>query len=226
MKIFVQFGKTDRLRFISHLDLQRFMQMALRRTELPVAYSKGFNPHPLISFASALAMGWTSEYEILDVRLDGEVDPEAALFDMKRSLPPGLPVYDVRAAEDQHPALMALLYSAGYIIHIPKSCPVDVEAALAGFMARDEVIALRKTKSGEKPTDIRPMVLRANVASNAECTEILCTLMLTERSTLKPDLLIKTLLGEEVPDWSAIRIHRTRLYAQDKDGSLIPLMEA
>ncbi len=56
MRIIYEFGKKGRLRFISHLDLQRFMMRALRRTDLPVAYSHGFNPHPQMSFASALAM--------------------------------------------------------------------------------------------------------------------------------------------------------------------------
>ena len=69
MRALICFGKRARLRFISHLDLQRFMQRALRRTDLPVAYSQGFNPHPQMAFASALAMGWVSEYEILDVKM-------------------------------------------------------------------------------------------------------------------------------------------------------------
>ena len=63
MRTLLRFGKNTRLRFVSHLDLQRFFQRALNRTGLPVAFSQGFNPHPLMSFASALAVGWTSEYE-------------------------------------------------------------------------------------------------------------------------------------------------------------------
>ena len=57
MRAMIRFGKQPRLRFISHLDLQRFFQRALNRTGLPVAYSQGFNPHPLMSFGSALALG-------------------------------------------------------------------------------------------------------------------------------------------------------------------------
>ena len=69
MRMLVRFGKNARLRFISHLDLQRFLHMALNRTGLPIQYSQGFNPHPVMAFGSALALGWTSEYEILDVKL-------------------------------------------------------------------------------------------------------------------------------------------------------------
>ena len=69
MRALIRFGKRDRLRFISHLDLQRFFQRAVNRTGLPVAWSQGFNPHPVMSFGSALALGWTSEYEVIDIKL-------------------------------------------------------------------------------------------------------------------------------------------------------------
>ena len=69
MRAMIRFGKQPRLRFISHLDLQRFFQRAVNRTGLPIAWSQGFNPHPVMSFGSALALGWTSEYEIIDIKL-------------------------------------------------------------------------------------------------------------------------------------------------------------
>lgn len=73
MRCVFRFGKLDRLRFVSHLDLQRYMQRALNRSGLPVAFSQGFNPHPVMSFASALAMGWESEYEVLDIKFTKHV---------------------------------------------------------------------------------------------------------------------------------------------------------
>ena len=78
MRMIVRFGKRARLRFISHLDLQRFFQRALNRTGLPIAFSNGFNPHPVMAFGSALALGWTSEYEVIDVKLAEDVDALAA----------------------------------------------------------------------------------------------------------------------------------------------------
>ena len=69
MRAMIRFGKQPRLRFISHLDMQRFFQRAVNRTGLPIAYTQGFNPHPVMSFGSALALGWTSEYEVIDIKL-------------------------------------------------------------------------------------------------------------------------------------------------------------
>ena len=116
MRALYQFAKLSRLKFVSHLDLQRFMQMALRRTELPVAYSQGFNPHPVMSFASALAVGWISDCEILDVKLSALVSEDFAFKEMAAALPPDMPLKRVRLVDDSHPAMMASLRMAEYRI--------------------------------------------------------------------------------------------------------------
>ena len=123
MRAIYRFGKTKRLMCMSHLDLQRFMQMTLRRTQLPVAYSQGFNPHPLLSFASALAMGWTSECELMDIKLSENVDEEFALTQMRGALPPDLPLLAVRLVADSHPRLMARLQMADYRLCHLRYCP-------------------------------------------------------------------------------------------------------
>ena len=249
MRALYQFAKLSRLKFVSHLDLQRFMQMALRRTELPVAYSQGFNPHPVMSFASALAVGWTSECEILDVKLAKSVTEEFAFSQMASALPPDMPLRRVRLVEDSHPAMMASLRTARYRIALAGEGAPKVIAAVEGYMAESSVIALRKTKSGEKPADIRPMTVELVASQSAagkdgsiqtgvpECisnntsvclnpqkqTEdawlLWTTLMLTEKATLKPDLLVSTLAaraGAEVPD---MQIHRLRLMGEGARGA-------
>ncbi|MEF9895372.1 MAG: TIGR03936 family radical SAM-associated protein, partial [Clostridia bacterium] len=116
MRAIYQFGKTRRLMCVSHLDLQRFMQMAIRRTDLPVAYSQGFNPHPLLSFASALAMGWTSDCELMDIKMAEDVKADYAMAQMRKALPPDLPLKQVRLVDDRFPALMARLAFSDYQI--------------------------------------------------------------------------------------------------------------
>ena len=221
MRMIFEFGKTGRLRYISHLDLQRFMQRAARRTDLPVAYSQGFSPHPQMSFASALAMGWSSDVELLDVKLTEAVDEEHARQQLDNALPPEMPVYRARLVEDRFPALMARLIWADYRIELSGESASAVIDAIDGYMAEESVIAMRKTKSGEKPADIRKMT----ASLRAEGNVIFARLMLTEQATVKPDLLIRTLAeraGVEAPE---ARIHRTALLAVEKNGSVIPLMD-
>ena len=221
MKAIIQFGKQGRLRFISHLDLQRFMQRALRRTGLPVAYSQGFNPHALLSFASALGMGVSSEAELLEVRFAEPVAEQTILEAMRAALPPEMPVYRVRAVDDRFPSLMATVYCADYRMTLTGEGAKAIADAVPGYLEKAEVMAVRKTKSGEKEIDIRPLAISLERAGNV----LLARLKLTETDTLKPDLLVSSLAklaGVEPPE---ARIHRKCLLGEDESGALRPLME-
>lgn len=220
MRVLYRFGKQGRLRFVSHLDLQRYMQRTLNRTGLPVAYSLGFNPHPVMSFASALAMGWESEYEIFDVKLSRSVPVQEALERMRASLPEEMPVYEARLVEDNHPAMMALVKMAEYRV-TPETHLDELKAGAREFLFSESVMAMRKTKSGEREIDIRPLCVKLN--SDGE--SLIVRAMLTETDTLKPDLLMKKLAelgGVALP---RLRIERTLLLGSKKDGPIRPLME-
>ncbi len=212
MRALFEFAKRPRLRFMSHLDLQRFMQLALRRTELPVAYSQGFNPHPLINFASALAMGWTSDCEVVDIKMAKDITVGFATEQMASALPPDLPLGRVRLVPDDHPKLMAQLVMADYQIELSGDGAKRVASAIPGFLDETEVIALRKTKSGAKPTNIRPMSVLLDSKQTEVCVVLNTRLMLTEAETLKPDLLVSVLSERaglaEPPE---MRIRRTHL---------------
>ena len=221
MRMLVRFGKNARLRFISHLDLQRFLHMALNRTGLPIQYSQGFNPHPVMAFGSALALGWTSEYEILDVKLSAPMDRRRCEEAMRFALPEELPVLEVKLVDDRRPSIMSQVFASDYNVQLNGENADAVLAAIDGFLAEEHVYAMKKSKSGEKEIDIRPLVLsltRCEGGFNAR-------LMLTEKDALKPDLLVRTLAqraGVEAPE---MRIHRVNLLGKNDAGELVPLME-
>lgn len=221
MRAMIRFGKQPRLRFISHLDLQRFFQRALNRTGLPIAWTQGFNPHPILSFGSALALGWTSEYEILDVKLSAPMGRRRTEDAMCAALPVDLPVLEVRMVDDRHPAPMAMVRASDYEITLSGETAAATLDAAEEFLRRESVMAVRKTKSGEREVDIRPMALLLE----REGDVLSARLMLTEKDTLKPDLLVRALAeiaGAEVPE---MRIHRRCLLGEDENGALKPLME-
>ena len=214
MRMIVRFGKNPRLRFISHLDLQRFFQRALNRTGLPIAFSQGFNPHPVMAFASALALGWTSDYEVLDVKLSAPIGRKRAEESMRAALPGDLPVIQVKMVEDRLPSLMPMVYASEY--RIDNSGVTD--DMLADFRAQETVTAVRRTKSGEREINIRPLAYDLRLDGDA----LIARLALTDKDTLKPDLLVKTLTGKENED---LRIHRIALLVKGEGGELAPLME-
>ena len=221
MRAMIRFEKRPRLRFISHLDLQRFFQRAVNRTGLPIAWSQGFNPHPVMSFGSALALGWTSEYEIIDIKLSAPMGRKRTEDAIRAALPEDLPVLEVRMVDDRHPAPMALVKMADYRVTLEGETAGAVLSQIPAFMERENVPAIKKTKSGEKEINARPMVISLEPFEGG----FNARLMLTERESIKPDLLISLLAdmaGVEAPE---ARVHRLLLLGEDGEGNLKPLME-
>ena len=220
MRALIRFGKQPRLRFISHLDLQRFFQRAVNRTGLPIAWSQGFNPHPVMSFGSALALGWTSEYEVIDIKLSAPMGRKRTEDAVRAALPEDLPVLEVRMIDDKHPAPMALVRMSDYAVTLSGEGAEQVIAAVPEFLSRETVPGVKKTKSGEKEINLRPLAVELKQTD----VGLLCRLMLTEQNTLKPDLLVKALAdiaGVAPPE---ARIHRLTLLGEDGAGNPAPLM--
>ena len=154
----LQFQKGDIVRHLGLLDLQRTMQRALRRSGLPIAYSNGFNPHIVMSFASALSSGIPGDAELLDVSLKGEATAEECMAAMNRVLPPALQVSRVRMVDERFPKVSAALRQAEYTITLRGGGACAIASALPAFLAQDEIVALRKTKRSETMVNIRPMI--------------------------------------------------------------------
>ncbi len=226
MKMLLAFQKAESLRHLGHLDLLRSMQRALRRSNLPVRYSQGFNPHMLTSFASALSMGVSSAEEIVEVGLAESVEPDAALARMNRVLPEGLRASRAVMVEDAHPAPMGLLKQASYTAWLQGVEASALADTVRAFLAEQEVMALRVSKRGEKLVNIRPMVHALSVEGEIGGTRLEMRLSLEEAATLKPELLLSTLWeraglpSEALP---TMRLKRLRLFGV-VEGEAVPLL--
>ena len=168
MRIIANFRKGEELRFISHLDIQRLVQRAMRRANLPLSYSQGFNPHPILSFASALSVGYTSDAEWMDVRLAEDVAPEEFTARLNTALPDGLRVLKAKAVEESLPSLTALIqrsrYEATVIFDQPVDAPVLKDALEA--LLNGPIIVEKHTKGGMKQVDIRPQLISMRFLEN------------------------------------------------------------
>ena len=221
MRMLAVFEKGERIRHIGHLDIQRSVQRGLRRSGLPVAYSNGFNPHILITFASALSTGACGKREIMDVTMAEEVSPEEFLEKMNRAMPPEMRLSEARALDQKHPALMASLRAAKYDLLIRDAEQAEkLAAAIPAMMARETVTAMRKTKTALKECDIKPLIYDLK----AEGLHILATLTLTEREACKPGMLIEALSREAgIEGEVRMLITRTALLGMDEAENLVPL---
>jgi radical SAM-linked protein len=161
----VRYAKRGRLRFTSHRDFSRAFERAVFRARLPMAYSSGFNPHPRISYAGAAPTGSASEAEYLELALAEVVEPAAVLAALDDALPDGLDVVEV--VESPGTALSEVLQASHWRMALP--VPVDrAEAAVAAFLAADEVLVQRMTKKGLRDFDSRAAVLSLVAAPDGD----------------------------------------------------------
>lgn len=223
MRMIAVFEKSERVRHIGHLDIQRAVQRGLRRSGLPVAYSNGFNPHIQVSFASALSTGACGKREIMDVKMAAEVSEAEFLEKMNAAMPPEMQLRAARAVEDRHPAMMASLRAGMYEIRLRDGEQAKLLIPLIGPMMAQETIPVnRKTKSGIREVDMKPLIF----ALRGEDQVIYATLMLTEKESCKPAMILEGLKrAAGMPEETEVRhlVIRTQLLGERPDGSLAPL---
>nr|WP_067130515.1 TIGR03936 family radical SAM-associated protein [Microtetraspora malaysiensis] len=157
----VRYAKRGRLRFTSHRDISRAVERAVRRADIPVAYSAGFSPHPKISYAGAAPTGTASEAEYLEIGVTRPCDPHRLRADLDASLPPGLDVLDVVEARDS--GLADRLEGSTWELRLPGVDPEVAAKAVEEFVAADRVEVERLTKKGLRRFDAREAVLSLTV---------------------------------------------------------------
>ncbi|MDR1631003.1 MAG: TIGR03936 family radical SAM-associated protein [Oscillospiraceae bacterium] len=107
----IRFDKTGRAKYVSHLDLNRCMLRAFRRSGVPIWYTEGFNPHPYMTFALPLPLGVESEQDVMDVRIDGEMENDEIVSRLNAVLPEGLRVTDAAEPWGKPDEIAAAQYS-------------------------------------------------------------------------------------------------------------------
>lgn len=218
MRMIAEFEKMGRMSWFSHLDLQNTMQRALRRAQLPVAYSQGFNPHVLTSFATALSVGCQSRGEVMEVEMAGEISPEEFAEKLNACLPDGLKVRRCALVPDSAPALMAKVAEAGYDITAPNA---DLTQAVEAFLKAEEVMVEKRSKTKTRLVNIRPMVHEITCAFDGKDSRLSMVLEQTNANALKVELVMQALAPEQ-----EFRFVRTALYAAGSDGAREELFEA
>ena len=220
MRIIAAFQKNKEISYTSHLDVQRTLQRAFRRANLPLAYSKGFNPHPKLSFATALATGYTSDGEWFEVELDRPIEPQAFIERVNPALPDGMRVVEAFEADDSIDTLSKLICAARYelTVHFDGAVAAqDVRNALDSIMGSEPVIVDKKTKSGIKPTDIRPDILEASVKECSDRTAIIDVVgTLTAAGGLRAETFVRALF-DRLHLNGYFTAHRVSLYFEGSD---------
>lgn len=164
MKARLKFSKIGSMRFIGHLDVMRYFQKAFRRAEIEVSYSKGFSPHQLMSFASPLGIGLSSDAEYLDVTLEKSDPPEEMIERINAVMNDEIKVKDFTILDDDAKPSMAMLSACDYVICIkpdkdnPLTDDIFTKEAVKKIKEAEKIEILKKTKRSEKMVDIKPNI--------------------------------------------------------------------
>lgn len=208
MRVRITFSKQGPLRFIGHLDLHRLWERAMRRAELPIAYSQGFHPQPKISLAAALPLGFSSRGEVLDVRLNEELTVTDISTRLQESLPPDIKIIDVQSVDERLPALQTQVLSAAYNVHLTEAIDgSELTRRVETLMNSESLLRERRGKS----YDLRPLIEMLSVITEANGKVWLkMTLAAREGATGRPEEVLSA-LGIEA---DTARVERTRLIFQ------------
>lgn len=155
----VTFGKGEEVKYISHLDLMRAWERALRRARIPLAYSQGFNPRPRLFFASALPVGFTGREEVLDIVLQQRIGLREFVSRVSGQLPLGLELKGVVEVPIALPAPSVQVVAAEYEVAVEtQDAPHEMQARLEALLAASSIPRRRERPGGTREYDLRPLV--------------------------------------------------------------------
>lgn len=214
MKVRVKFTKTGAMKFIGHLDIMRYFQKAVRRAKIDSAYSEGYSPHMIMSFAAPLGVGVTSEGEYFDMELRSAQSSEEMERRMNEAMVEGMRIVSIRRIpEEKSSNAMALVAAADYLVSFRegKELPEGWRDQLDDFLVQEEILCIKQTKKGEREVDIRPWIYRMELRENG----IFMRLSSGSVKNLKPEMVMQAFsayLGYQLEEY-ALMIHRIEIYA-------------
>jgi len=210
-KLRLRFSKMGGLRFIGHLDFLRVFQQMIRRSGLSIAYSQGFNPHQIISFALPLPLGMESVHDYADITLTVNVPTDEIVKNLNDAAPQGLIILAAYHVQGANAA--AATVAADYVISLP-SGHCDLQSSITKILQSETLIIPKKTKSGIKNTDIRPDIFTIEVSDG-------CIRMCLSAGSAR--FLNPLLVAEQVLQIVPQTISRMELYQSDGAGAFKPL---
>ena len=213
LKARIKFRKNGVMKFIGHLDVMRFFQKVMRRADIPIAFTGGFSPHMIMSFANPLGVGLTSDGEYFDIELTEEIDMHDAVKRMNTVMVEGIEVVSmVPISDDKKKTGMSIVAAADYLSCVKTgSFPNGWEALAYKFINQPQILIVKKTKKSEKEVDIKPMIYDFDVREN----RVYMRLATGSVENLKPELVMSALsqyLGVDM-DKVTFSHHRLDVYA-------------
>lgn len=210
--------------FISHLDTIRVFERAFRRANLPISYTKGFNPRPKMTFTPALPVGTISCSEYMDCEFDGEILPRDVIVRLNNILPSGIRVLEAEVCDNKIP--LSSLNCASYIVSIGSGAEAEdkLKNAIQELAGRKELFIEKPTKSGTKLVNIISLIYGIEVfESNNEEIKILMKLSVGQDGSISPSVVISALKKIAGFEFEINYILRREIYYFDGNKEILPI---
>ena len=231
MRVRVKFAKYGPMKFIGHLELMKYLQRAVRRTEIPIKYDEGMHQRMVMSFAMPLGVGPTSSAEYMDIELEEPISSDAAMEQLGRHMCEGLDILDFREVDgSKKMKAMTIVAAADYEVWFREGFVPDWdwETALTEFCARGHIPWVKETKKGTREVDMREWIYEMRIrhaSSSAQgfgapeppAPKVYLRLCCSVGDNLKPEQLFEEMFrsyGRELPRF-ALQVHRLDLLTWD-----------
>ncbi len=212
----IQWGRTKKLKYLSHLDNLRLIERSLRLSNVPVAYSQGFNPSMKLSFGPPLSLGFTSETEFIDITFDTSVMPYM-IEDLQKTLPDGMMLINSKIILAKIKTLGAFLNRAKYTLPYNECFTTEeIQSKIDEIMSRESILFNRKGKDKIKEVDIRGGIFDLSLENN----NLVMTLGLGEGIYVRPTEVVKLLENDNQFEYLSFKLHRKELFRVEEDGEI------
>lgn len=214
MLLRVMFAKRVPVRYISHLELMGTLRRAFRRAELPVAYSRGFNPHQLLSMGQPLPVGMTGSGEFFDLELTEKIKPFEFVDKVNQKLPAGIELIEAREVSQGIKSLMAAVNAAVYSIKMELTSDIDEKGVISDILERDELIVMRHRRNKkDRKINVREMLFDLDIIKSGKWQFVVQT---GSSGNLRPEEIIRALDNHysEIKEVPLINVVREGLYVK------------
>lgn len=230
MKIRIKFGKSGAMRFIGHLDIMRYFQKAIRRAGIDIAYSEGFSPHQIMSFAAPLGVGLESQGEYMDIEVVSADSAADIKEKLNKAMVPGMEILSVTKLSEDSKNAMASVAAARYIVRFREGYELDFDwkSQLGSFYERPSIMVIKKTKKSEIEMDLKPSIFSLHIGEDRIGSFIEMLVDASSSGNIKPGLVLEAFLKEHDKTLSEYALEITRADTYTNTGSeespvLVPL---
>ena len=214
MKLRIKFSKHGVLKFIGHLDVMRYFQKAIRRAEIDIAYSTGFSPHQIMSFAAPLGIGLESNGEYMDIEVNSLTTSTQILETLNSQMVDGIQILEVKLLPENAGNAMASVAAASYSICFREGCQPQFlnQETVTAFFEQPEIIVTKQTKRSESTFDMKPSLYAFSLCQDNKT--LLLTVDASSSGNIKPSLVMKAYFGRNnsVLDTYSLLITREETY--------------